>query len=218
MNHQAQQFVKFALEIGAIELLPEGRQLKSKRISPYFFNSGLFNTGPALERLAVAYAAAVVNQGEVPDVLFGPAYKGIPLAAATALMANRMGYRFGYAFNRKEAKGHGEGGLLVGHTVAGRTVAILDDVLTTGDTKGEAANFVRGEGGTPVKVVIAFDRQEKGVTTDLSAVQEFERAHGIPVSAAATLDDLVRVLEASRVPEHADILPKILAYREEYGA
>ncbi|MCF7816177.1 MAG: orotate phosphoribosyltransferase [Candidatus Pacebacteria bacterium] len=220
----AREFVRFALNIGALELLPEGRKLKSGRMSPYFFNSGLFNTGHRLSVLAGAYAAAVYTGGSRPDVIFGPAYKGIPLVAAVAV---RLGNSIEYAFDRKEEKDHGEGGVVVGASLNGKKVTIIDDVMTTGKSIIEAAEIIRQEGGTPVGCVIAFDRQER-VEGELSAVQEFEQKNYIPVCASATLDDLIWVLnDQLENDEQLDdlqqfrldlLIEKILAYKTQYGA
>lgn len=216
------EFVQYALRIGALELVPEGRKLKNGRISPYFFNSALFKTGDALSRLAGAYAPVVYKFGERPDVLFGPAYKGIPLVAAIAVV---LGNSIEFAFNRKEAKDHGEGGLLVGASLQGKKVLIVDDVITSGVTKKEAMEFVRQCGGTPVGLAIAFDRQERGAG-DLSAAQEFEQMFGIPLVAAATLDDLLSVLEKNLDNDSDDgdahraaeqMLTKIIGYNSQYG-
>ncbi|MFZ2167485.1 MAG: orotate phosphoribosyltransferase [Minisyncoccia bacterium] len=209
----AEQFVEYALKIGALELVPEGRKLKSGRISPYFFNSGLFNTGETISKLAEAYFAAMYNPFLL-DVIFGPAYKGIPLAVAVAQI---IGGDVGYAFNRKEAKDHGEGGIIVGASIRGNNVVIVDDVMTTGTSSGEAVEIIRANGGTPIGCIIAFDRLERGKETDLSAVQEFQRNYGIPVRAAATLADLISVLEKSEKASDAVALGMILKYRDEYG-
>ncbi len=220
-RNPAQHFLAYALSIGALELLPEGRKLKSGRISPYFFNSGLFNTGRSLLQLADAYLAAIVSHSS-PEIVFGPAYKGIPLATAVALkLEERLRVNIGYAFNRKEAKDHGEGGIIVGMPVEGKDVLIVDDVMTTGTSSGEAVEIVRVNGGTAIGCAIAFDRQERGKESDLSAVQEFQGNYGIPVHVAATLSDLISLLERASAGDDGDdiagILEKILVYREQYG-
>lgn len=213
----AEQFVRYALEIGALELVPEGRKLKSGRMSPYFFNSGLFKTGYALATLARAYAGEIYQNGQ-PDVIFGPAYKGIPLVAAVAVI---LGNSVEYAFNRKEAKDHGEGGIVVGASLRGKKVFIIDDVMTTGTSSGEAVEIIRISGGTPIGCTIAFDRQERGKESDLSAVQEFQKNYGIPVYAVATLSNLVLFLQKTPAESGDDsigeMLEKILAYQKQYG-
>lgn len=221
----AEIFVRYALSIGALELVPEGRALKSGRISPYFFNSGLFKTGGTLSQLAMAYASVVYKGKDRPDVLFGPAYKGIPLVAAIAVT---LADDIEFSFNRKEAKDHGEGGIIVGAPLAGKKVLIVDDVMTTGTSIIEAAEIIKAEGGTPIGCLIAFDRQEKGKEGDLSAVQDFQQKHGIPVVAAATLEDLIYVLETAIVGDEdldsatedlfTGMIPRILAYKAQYGA
>lgn len=225
----AEIFVRYALSIGALELVPEGRALKSGRISPYFFNSGLFNTGRTIDALAEAYAYALDNPfNREVEVIFGPAYKGIPLAATVAMkFASLTDYDVAYAFDRKEVKDHGEGGIIVGAPLAGKKVLIVDDVMTTGTSIIEAAEIIKAEGGTPIGCLIAFDRQEKGKEGDLSAVQDFQAKHGIPVVAAATLEDLIRVLHDQI--EHDELedfiqsrlglmIEKIEAYKAQYGA
>lgn len=213
----AERLIHEALKVGAIEILPDGRKLKSGRISPYFFNSGLFNTGHTLSALAHAYAG-VIHRNFHPDVLLGPAYKGIPLVAAVAVT---LGSSVGYAFNRKEEKTHGDGGTIVGASLTGKKVLVIDDVMTTGTSSGEAVEIIRANGGTPIGCVIAFDRQERGKESDLSAVQEFQKNYEIPVYAAATLADLISYLRELSVQYVADangeILEKILAYQKEYG-
>lgn len=223
----AVRFVKSALNIGALELLSEGRALKSGRISPYFFNSGLFNSGTTGLELFEAYAAAAMgfasSEDELPfQVVFGPAYKGIPLATGTSLALRIVyGKDVGYAFNRKEAKDHGEGGIIVGASLAGKNVLIVDDVMTTGTSSAEAVEIIRANGGNSVGCVIAFDRQEMGKDGGLSAVQEFQDKFGIPVRAAATLSDLVSLLKRTPAEsgddEVGEILEKILAYQKKYG-
>jgi orotate phosphoribosyltransferase len=218
-ENAAQALVQFSLEIGSLELLPDGRTLKSGRVSPYFFNSGLFCDGSALEFLGPSYAEVIAKSAIPYDVVFGPAYKGIPLAVTTAIYLAKSGLASDYAFNRKEAKGHGEGGLLVGASLAGKRVIIVDDVISDGASKREAKEIIEAAGGTVVAVVIAFDRQERGLG-ELSALKEFEQTFETPVLAAATLTDLIVALEAtaSVYPERGGILPGIYAYRDEFGA
>lgn len=216
-KNPAETFVAYALRIGALELLPQGRELKSKRVSPYFFNSGLFNTGDTLSSLARAYVAAASEFN--PEGVFGPAYKGIPLATA---VAQALAGNIGYSFNRKEAKDHGEGGIIVGASVVSKRILVVDDVMTTGTSSGEAVEIIRANGGIPVAAVIAFDRQERGKEGVLSAVQEFEQVYGIPVRAAATLSDLISLLKeaSSRSTLTAEVglvLEKMLEYRSRYG-
>lgn len=218
----AQKFVEYALRISALELVPKLRQLKSGRMSPYFFNSGLFNSGSSMFELAYAYADASYMRGKVNvDVLFGPPYKGIPIVTATAMvMYERYGLDVGYAFSRKEAKDHGEGGLLVGSPVDGLAVAILDDVTSSGGSIEEAMALVQQHGGDVKACVIAFDRQEQVKDGKISAAEAFRAKYGVPLIAAARLDDLVWVLQNSPPPlvRVEEILPLILAYREQYGA
>ena len=216
--YSGKTFVRFALNIGAIELVPEGRKLKSGRMSPYFFNSGLFNKGAHTNELARAYIGAFIemNPKMQADVIFGPAYKGIPLAVAMSMKLNqKYNMNVGWAFNRKEAKDHGEGGIIVGHSVDHKNVIITDDVMTTGTSSGEAVTIVRVNGGIPVGCVIAFDRQERGTESDISAVQEFSKNYKVPVRAAATLVDLIEVLEEEKRNE---ALEKVLEYQKQYGA
>lgn len=199
---------------------------KAGRLSPYFFNAGLFNTGAALNRLCAFYAQALLQQSQARgvafDMLFGPAYKGIPLAAGTAMQLAAAGHDCPYAFNRKEAKDHGEGGTLVGAPLQGRVV-IIDDVITAGTSVRESVDIIRAAGATPAAVLIALDRMERGVRdgqlTAHSAVQEVEAIYGIPVFAIATLTDLMRFLSSdvassSGVSAYRD---KVAAYRQQYG-
>jgi len=213
MQDYQHEFIEFAIER---DVLRFGEfTLKSGRLSPYFFNAGLFNTGEALARLGTYYAAAVQDSAVSFDILFGPAYKGIPLAAACAIaLAREHGRDMPYCFNRKEAKDHGEGGATVGAPLAGR-VLILDDVITAGTAIGEAMQIIEAAGATPAGVVIALDRQERG-RGERSAIQEVERRYGIPVVSIVRLDELVEYL-AER-PEYADSLEAVRTYREQYGA
>lgn len=189
-------------------------QLKSGRTSPYFFNTGLFNSGQRLARLTAYYAQAIIDSGIVFDQLYGPAYKGIPLAAATAVqLANQFHRDLPYAFNRKEAKQHGEGGSIVGHALQGR-VLIIDDVISAGTSVRESVQVIRAAGATPAGVAIALDRQERGAG-NLSAVQEVEQEFGLRVIPIATLETLLQYLE-DKGETHAQFTA-INAYRLRYG-
>jgi orotate phosphoribosyltransferase len=210
------EFIELALEI---EVLKFGEfKLKSGRISPYFFNSGLFNTGYAAAKLARCYSAAVDDlqrDGDCRfDMLFGPAYKGIPLVALTAAaLAERHGVDLPFCFNRKETKKHGEGGTIIGASVSGR-VLILDDVITAGTAIREAISLIQREGGEPAGIMLALDRQERG-ENERSAVEEIQEQYGIPVASIIKLDDLIEHLETST--EHGDFLPMVEEYRQRYG-
>jgi orotate phosphoribosyltransferase len=186
---------------------------KAGRQSPYFFNAGLFNDGESLLRLSDFYAKTIVASGVQFDMLFGPAYKGIPLAAGTAMALASGGRNVPFAYNRKEAKDHGEGGTLVGAPVAGR-VLIVDDVISAGTSVRESVELIRGAGAMPCGVVIALDRMERGAG-ELSAVQEVEKLYGIPVFAAACLEDLLGWLAGH--PELVQFQAAISAYRQTYG-
>ncbi|MDH5424820.1 MAG: orotate phosphoribosyltransferase [Gammaproteobacteria bacterium] len=189
--------------------------LKSGRVSPYFFNAGLFNSGNALAELGRCYAQAVVDSGIQFDVLFGPAYKGIPVAAVTVMaLATEHGIDMPYAFNRKEAKAHGEGGNIVGAPLAGKRVLIIDDVITAGTAIREAVDIIKAEQAEPVGVLIALDRQEKG-QGDISAVQEVERDFAITVSNIVTMQNLISFL--SEDDSQADMLKLMMDYRQQYG-
>ncbi len=207
------EFLETALEL---EVLRFGEfTLKSGRVSPYFFNAGLFNTGYAAAKVGRAYAAAVADCDIEFDMLFGPAYKGIPLVALTAAaLAEHQGIDVPYAFNRKESKDHGEGGIIVGAPVSGRAL-IVDDVITAGTAIRESVDIIRAAGGEPAGIMIALDRQERG-QGDTSAVQELEQELGIPVASIITLAELIEHLETSE--EFGAHLPSVRAYRERYGA
>ena len=187
--------------------------LKSGRTSPYFFNAGLFNDGDSLGRLAQFYAKAIEVDGTAFDMLFGPAYKGIPLVAAISVALAQGGRNFPFAFNRKEAKDHGEGGSIVGAPLSGR-VLIVDDVISAGTSVRESVEIIRAAGAEPGGVLIALDRMEKG-QGQLSAVQEVRRDYGIPVVAVASLADLMAYLEHSA--EFGAYRDAVARYREEYG-
>lgn len=216
MQDYQREFLRFALDQGVLRF--GDFTLKSGRHSPYFFNAGLFNTGAALARLGRFYAAALQASDLACDVLYGPAYKGIPLAAATAIaLAEEYGRDVPYAFNRKESKDHGEGGLIVGHPLRG-DVLIIDDVITAGTSVRESIDIIQAQGARPAGVLIALDRQERG-QDERSAVQEVRERFGVPVVSIATLADLVAFLEAS--PAGTAIPPETLGavrdYRSRYG-
>lgn len=211
MQPYQKEFLDFALKTQVLRF--GDFTLKSGRKSPYFFNAGLFNTGSALARLGRFYAQAIVDSGIGCDLIFGPAYKGIPLAAVTAAaLAEHHGLDLPYAFNRKEAKDHGEGGSIVGHPLKGR-VLIIDDVITAGTAIRESLEIIKAQGAVPAGVVIALDRQERGQGSR-SAIQEVEQDHGIPVAAIVRLEHLAQYLADTK---EAGLLGRIDAYRTEYG-
>ena len=213
MHDYQREFIRFAI---ASDVLRFGSfTLKSGRESPYFFNAGLFASGAALARLGRYYAAAIVDSGIGFDMLFGPAYKGIPLASATAVaLADHHDRDLPYAFNRKEAKDHGEGGVIVGAPLAGR-VLIIDDVISAGTSVRASLELIESAGAQAAGVAIALDRQERG-TGALSAVQQVESEYGLPVAAIVRLDHLVEYLDDDS--SMAGPLSAIRAYRERYGA
>jgi orotate phosphoribosyltransferase len=206
------EFIELALDVGALRF---GEfELKSGRRSPYFFNSGMFASGRAAATLGRCYAAAGVASGIRYDMLFGPAYKGIPLAALTAAaLADEHALDLPYCFNRKEAKAHGEGGAIVGAAVS-RNVLIVDDVITAGTAIREAVGIIEAAGGAVAGVLLALDRQEKG-QSELSAVQEIEQQLGVPVFSIIQLADLIVHLQED--PDSRPLLDSVLAYRERYG-
>jgi orotate phosphoribosyltransferase len=211
MTQFRQDFLAFALARGVLRF---GQFVtKAGRKTPYFFDAGLFNDGDSLRRLGRYYAEAYLASGVVCDQLFGPAYKGITLAAATAIALAEKGHNLPYNFNRKEAKDHGERGRIVGAPLQGR-VLIVDDVITDGGAKREAIELIRAEGAHPVGVLIAFDRMERG-RGQQSAVQELAHEFGLPVIAIATLEDLLAFLAAR--PELAAPAAAVREYREQYG-
>ncbi|HCZ9274445.1 TPA: orotate phosphoribosyltransferase [Vibrio alginolyticus] len=212
MKAYQREFIEFALEK---EVLKFGEfTLKSGRISPYFFNAGLFNTGRDLARLGRFYAAALADSGIEFDVLFGPAYKGIPIATTTAVaLADHHDVDTPYCFNRKEAKDHGEGGNLVGSALEGR-IMLVDDVITAGTAIRESMEIIQANGADLAGVLVAIDRQEKG-KGELSAIQEVERDFGCAIISIISLTDLVTFLEEKGTDkEH---LEAVKAYRAEYG-
>jgi orotate phosphoribosyltransferase len=205
------EFVEFSIRAGVLRF-GEFRT-KAGRLSPYFFNAGLFSDGARLGELARHYARAALASGVAFDVLFGPAYKGITLASATAVALAGQGHNVPFCFNRKEAKDHGEGGSIVGGPLVGRAL-IVDDVITDGAAKREAIELIRGAGAIPAGILIALDRQERG-QGELSATQEVSRDHGLPVIAIATLDDILATLRGR--PEDSGHLERIEEYRKQYG-
>jgi orotate phosphoribosyltransferase len=216
---QKNAFIELVLQTGVLKL---GQfTLKSGRQSPYFFNAGLFNTGGQLAQLSAIYAQAIAESGLAFDVLFGPAYKGIPLAAATSTaLATQHQLDTPYAFNRKEAKDHGEGGNIVGHPLEGN-VLIIDDVITAGTAIREAIDLIQAQNARPAGVVIALDRMEKG-QTDQSAIEEVETQYGFPVIRLICLQDLIDYLTEQSLPPELDIdqaaiLEAMKAYQAEYG-
>ena len=221
MPTQHHEFVKFALDQGVLRF---GEfKVKSGRLSPYFFNAGLFNSGATIGRLAQFYAQALLDANGPFDMLFGPAYKGIPLAATTAVALAQHPQMAGrdvpFAFNRKEVKAHGEGGSLVGAPLQGKVI-IIDDVITAGTSVGESVEIIRAAGAEPAGVLIALDRMERaGADKDLaphSAVQEVSQKYGIPVISIASLSDIMFYLE-----KHSDLAAHqqaVAAYRQRYGS
>jgi len=211
-----QDFIRFAIEQ---KVLCFGEfKTKAGRISPYFFNAGLFNDGNSLKQLTQFYAQAIIAADVQFDMLYGPAYKGIPLAAGTVIALADTGRNVPYCFNRKEAKDHGEGGSTVGAALKGR-VLIIDDVISAGTSVRESIELIRAAGAAPSAVVIALDRMELGQTSreqgGMSAVQEVQRNYNIPVIAIATLDDLLEYLRGNQ--EAGQYLSAVQSYREQYG-
>ncbi len=213
MQDYRRQFLEFAFARGVLRF---GEfTLKSGRKSPYFFNAGLFNSGATLVALGRFYARAVVESGIGFDMLFGPAYKGIPLATVTAAaLAEHHGRDVPYCFNRKEIKDHGEGGLLVGAPLQGRAL-IIDDVITAGTAVRESVNIIRQAGATPAGLIIALDRQEQG-RGERSAVSELRHSHGLEVAAIARLEDIIVWLHGR--PDMSDAVAALEEYRRSYGA
>jgi orotate phosphoribosyltransferase len=218
ITNTAQDFIAFAVQSGVIKF---GEfTTKAGRLSPYFFNAGLFNDGAKLQKLGEFYARRLTESGVAYDMLFGPAYKGITLAASTACELARTARNVPFAFNRKEAKDHGEGGSLVGAPVQGRVV-IVDDVISAGTAVGESLQLIRNAGAQVAAVLIALDRQEKAGTADKpleqSAVQHVQATQGVPVIAIATLADLLQFLDKSGDAALAAYRAPVHAYRERYG-
>jgi orotate phosphoribosyltransferase len=212
MQQYQRDFIEFAIKTGVLRF---GEfTLKSGRISPYFFNSGLFDSGGTLSRLGRFYARALLDSQIDFDMLFGPAYKGIPLASSCCIaLADEHRRDIPYSFNRKEAKDHGEGGIIVGAPLKGK-VMIIDDVISAGTSVRESIDLIEAADATPAGVVIALNRQEKG-KGEMSAIQEIEQHYRMPVASIIKLEHLITYLKDS--DEFAEYFPKIQAYRDQYG-
>ncbi len=214
MKAYKKEFLELALKL---DVLRFGRfELKSGRISPYFFNSGHFNTGAAAAKVGRCYAAAIAALDFEFDVLFGPAYKGIPLVAlAAAALAEHHDLNYPFAYNRKELKDHGEGGHGVGAPLSGR-VLIVDDVVTAGTASREAVGIIRAAGAAPAGILVAIDREEVGANTNLTSVRQIETELGVPVRSIVSFTDLVEHMQSNSA--FAERVPAMRAYRERYGA
>ncbi|OWW20364.1 orotate phosphoribosyltransferase [Noviherbaspirillum denitrificans] len=219
MSQLSQEFIEFSVNAGVLRF---GEFItKAGRTSPYFFNAGLFNNGATLGKLAEFYAQALIDSGIEFDMLFGPAYKGITLAAATSIALAQKGRNVPFAYNRKEAKDHGEGGTIVGAKLEGRVV-IIDDVISAGTSVRESVEMIRAAGATPSAVLIALDRMEKSGKDDAlsahSAVQEVTKAYGMPVVSIGNLADLLEYISrAGANPDLAKYKDAVSAYRSRYG-
>lgn len=219
MNNLRQEFIEFSVKTGVLRF---GEFVtKAGRTSPYFFNAGLFNQGATLAKLAEFYAQTLLDSGVQFDMLFGPAYKGITLASATAVALSNKGHDVPFAFNRKEAKNHGEGGSMIGAKLQGRVV-IIDDVISAGTSVRESVDMIRAAGATPCAVLIALDRMERsgvdGQLSALSAVQEVSATYGMPVISIGNLTDLLKYISnADKNSEQAQYRDAVAAYRERYG-
>ncbi|NLC24219.1 orotate phosphoribosyltransferase [Oxalobacter vibrioformis] len=220
MSNLRQDFIQFSVDSGVLRF---GEFItKAGRTSPYFFNAGLFNDGASLGRLADFYAQTLLDSGIAFDMLYGPAYKGIPLVAAVAVALSNRGRNAPFAYNRKEAKDHGEGGTLVGAPMAGRVV-IVDDVISAGTSVNESVGIIRAAGATPAAVLIALDRMERSgkddALSEFSAVQEVQNAYHMPVLSIASLDDLMTYLSQDGVDSSlSQYRDAVNAYRARYGA
>lgn len=220
MSALREEFIRFAVDCGVLRF---GEFVtKAGRTSPYFFNAGLFNDGQSLGKLADYYAETLLQSKEGFDMLFGPAYKGIPLVASVAISLAKKGVNVPFAYNRKEAKDHGEGGVIVGAPLKGRVV-IIDDVISAGTSVNESVDIIRKANAVPEIVLIALDRMERSGKDDAlsewSAVQEVQKAHGLSVLSIANLDDLLAYLEKAGTAKELEQYRKaVKAYRDRYGA
>ncbi len=220
MSNLRQDFIRFSVDTGVLRF---GEFItKAGRTSPYFFNAGLFSDGQSLGRLADFYAQTLLNAGIAFDMLYGPAYKGIPLVAAVSVALSNRGRNTPFAYNRKEAKDHGEGGTLVGAPMQGRVV-IVDDVISAGTSVNESVQIIRAANATPAAVLIALDRMERsgkdGALSEFSAVQEVQNAYDMPVLSIASLDDLMTYLSQDGVDSAlSQYRDAVKAYRARYGA
>jgi orotate phosphoribosyltransferase len=216
MKDYQRELLDICLRNDILKFREEGFVLKSGRLSPYFINAGLFNSGYLLSKLSGAYARAILDLPKQFDfdVLFGPAYKGIPLAVATCQALASLGSDVEYAFNRKEAKDHGEGGNIVGSTLKGKNILIIDDVITSGKAIGEAVDIIRKEGGTLTGILVAVDRQERTRDSSLSAVESLKKELNVNIQAIITLKDIIEFTKETLGAEDAQ---RLEAYREQYG-
>ena len=216
MRPYQRDFLQVSLDNDILNFRNEGFVLKSGRLSPYFFNAGLFNTGHLLSKLSTAYAHAILDpaNGFDFDVLFGPAYKGIPLAVATVQALAALGTNKEYSFNRKEVKDHGEGGSIVGASLKGKKVVIIDDVITSGKAIREAVEIIRLEGGVLTGILVAVDRQEQTLESTTSAIESLKLEININVQAIITLQDII---EFTKTTLGEDTVQQLEAYRKRYG-
>ena len=216
MKEYQRQFLQVSLDNAILDFRKEGYALHSGRLSPYFFNTGLYNSGHLLTQLCTAYAKAVLDPSNDFDfdLLFGPAYKGIPLAVATCSELDHLGHNVEFAFNRKEAKDHGEGGSIVGASPRDKKIVIIDDVITSGKAIREAIDIIKSEGGILTGILVALDRQERSQDSSKSAIQAVQEEYGVRVQAIITLDDII---EFTKDTLGVDMVQRLETYRAEYG-
>jgi len=216
MKEYQRQFLQVSLDNAILNFREEGYALNSGRLSPYFFNAGLFNSGHLLTQLCAAYAKAALDPSNDFDfdLLFGPAYKGIPLAVATCSELDHLGHNVEFAFNRKEVKDHGEGGRIVGASLRDKKIVIIDDVITSGKAIREAIDIIKREGGILTGILVALDRQEHSQGSSKSAIQAVQDEYGVRVQAIITLDDII---EFTKDTLGVDMVQRLQTYRAEYG-